>query len=117
MSIDAKDLIKVIRACNKIGVRRLKTADVEIEFGPGEAAQLSEPQGETSVPPTTEELEAAGNAALREEGLNMADEELAHMQVENPAMFEEMLINREVGAIVGNDRGDAGAESEDDIGA
>lgn len=96
MSIDANELIKLIRAAKKAGVSEMKYGELEIKFGPGEAAQSLVPAGETVEPPTDKELEQVDEASRKEEMLDQADEELAHMQVENPALFEEMLIQREL---------------------
>lgn len=106
MSLSAKDLIKVARACKKLGAKRIKTADLEIEFEPGEAALAPEPKGETVVPPTETELVAASELAAEKDLYDRADEELVHMQVEDPVQFEQMVLERQVEELVGDDGGD-----------
>jgi C4-type Zn-finger protein len=96
IDIEAKDLIKIIKACKGSGVSQLKLGEMEIRFGPGEAAKPQVPTVESVETPTDQELEEVKESVELRERLDSADEELAFMQVENPALFEELLVQREL---------------------
>lgn len=95
MSIDLKDLPKVIRACKANGVTELKIGDVEIKFAAVGSAEPEIPVLEAQRIPTPEELKAAESAALLQRNVEQNEEELAHMHIEDPSGFEQRLIERE----------------------
>lgn len=97
MTIDAKDLVKVIKACKASGVSALKLGDLELKFQTGDAEKTSVPAtGDAVETPSAEKLKAIEERSALIENAEDADEELAHMQVENPAQFEELLVQREL---------------------
>lgn len=93
MSIEAKDLSKIIRACKASGVTKLKIGDVEIEFRNDEPVKLT---GDAVLVPTADELTEAEKRALLERDIADREDNLAHMAVEDPAKLEELIIQREL---------------------
>lgn len=94
--IEAKYLAKIIKACRESQVKHLKLGDLEISFATGEAEETKVRTGDTVNPPTENELKEIERAVTDNAVLDRADEELAHMQVENPGLFEELLVQREL---------------------
>lgn len=96
VEIDTKELVKIIKACRLAGVKELKVGELELRFGTGEAAEPQVLARENVRPPTDKELKAIEARLEEKDILDRADEELAHMQVEDPLQFEELLIQREL---------------------
>lgn len=96
MSIDAKYIARIIKVCRESNVRSLRMGDLEINFVPGDAAEVKVVAGEAVKPPTLEELKEIERSVQDNSVLDRADEELAHMQVENPVLFEQLLVEREL---------------------
>lgn len=95
--IEAKDLIKLIKACKASNVSSLKLGDLELKFGPGDAAPISVPAtGDAVETPSAEQLKAIEEQVRLQNNASDADDELAHMQVENPMEFETLLAEREL---------------------
>jgi hypothetical protein len=95
VSIEAKDLVKIIKACVRANVTELKIDDVSIKFGPSEVAKPPEQKSEILVP-SQQELEAESEKALVLDNVESAEERLANLQIENPALFEQLLLEREL---------------------
>ena len=95
MSFDAKDLIRILKACREAQVTELKIGDIEVKFGPGEAAQTT-PKG-FEYPQVTElELNEATKQVNVSENLTEAEDRLDLMQIEDPALYERLIIEREL---------------------
>lgn len=91
-SLDAVELIKIIEACKVAGVSYLKHGAMEIKFQSGEAAKH-----ELSLtPPTDQELKEVETVVTRDRNFEEIEDELAVLQIENPSLFEELLVEREL---------------------
>lgn len=93
--MEAKDLAKLIHACRRAGVSELKVGDVSIKFGSGDSAILKEQKNEILVP-SSDELRLESEKALITENVENAEEQLSNMQLEDPARFEQLLVEREL---------------------
>jgi hypothetical protein len=94
--IKAKELVEVIKACKASSVSYLKLGDLELKFGPDDAAQTPIAPGETEPIPTAEELKVIEeDAAILRNGAEV-DDEVAFMQMEDPVQFEELLTSGEL---------------------
>lgn len=96
MEIDSKSLVKVIKACRASHVSYLKLGELELKFGPDEAAQTPATKSETFVVPTDAELKVLEEAAAIRQNGSDADDELAYMLLDDPVQYEELLANREL---------------------
>lgn len=95
MSIEAKDLAEIIKACKRADVAELKIGDVSIKFKTGEAVKTPESKPE-NLAPIAKEIERETEKSLLQENFDSAQEHLANLQLENPALYEELLIEREL---------------------
>lgn len=96
MTIENLNLIRVIKACKASGVSYLRLGDLELKFVTGDAERPSIPTGETVKIPSAEKLKEIEETEAIKENADEADDELAHMQVEDPLQFEELLVQREL---------------------
>lgn len=97
MSIEAKDLIKLVKACRTSGVSSLKIGDVEIKFKAGDAAELPRiAPSEVVNPPSADELKEIEKDVSERQELSDMESELDHMLLENPVLYEELLVQREL---------------------
>jgi hypothetical protein len=95
MSFDAKDLIRVLKACRQVGVTELKIGNVEVKFAPGEAVETSKRASEIAVVSETELKEAAENVNL-DNNVVEAEERLDLLQIDDPSLYERLVIEREL---------------------
>lgn len=95
MSIEAKDLAKIIKACVRANVSELKIGDIQIKFGSSEVAKPQEQKSEIQVP-SESELESESEKANLMENIESSDEQLANIHLENPALFEQLMIEKEL---------------------
>lgn len=95
-SIDFKGLGDLLKACKSAGVVELKISDtgVEVKFGSDQRTKKT-PASEIAIP-SDQEMNLAVKEALDSKTQFDADEELAHMQVDNPALYEELIVQREL---------------------
>lgn len=93
---EAKDLAIVLRACKATGVTELKIGDIEIKFGVSETRQTLERKGETYIVPSAEQLREAEELVNVQENVDSADDQLAFMHIDDPAQFEQLLIEKEL---------------------
>lgn len=107
-TISAKDLTKLIKACKLNGVSEFKCGPIEIKFGTGEAAELVS-TGETVRTPTKKELEQIQELSLLQRNADEAEDEMAFMAIENPGLFEELLVQNDLG--INEDEG----ENDDNV--
>lgn len=96
MAVEVSDLIKLIKACRASGVSNMKYGDLELKFGPGDADKISIEPSEIVKIPSAEELKVASEHAAEQENADDASEDLALMAIENPELFEELLVEREL---------------------
>ena len=95
MSFDANELIRVLKACRQVGVSELKIGDVEVKFGPGETAQAQKVEVESQTLTDTE-LEQAVNKANLSANIADAESRLNLMQIDNPALYEQLVLEQEL---------------------
>lgn len=112
MVIEGKDLIKLIKACKASGVSNLKIGDLELQFVAGEAEQTPIKTRETVKVPSAEELKDIEADSQEQMNLEDAEDELAFMAVDDPAQFEELLVQREFKDGDGNSGGNTIHELE-----
>lgn len=93
---EAKDLAIVLRACKASGVTELKIGDIEIKFGLVESRQISNRPGDTVPVPSVEQLREAEELVNIQENVDSADDQLAFMHIDDPAQFEQLLIEKEL---------------------
>lgn len=95
MSIEGKDLPRIIRACKASGVTKLKVGEIEIEFGVSQPIPV-QPTSETVLVPTAEQLKATEENSNIQENVEFVEDQLAHMAVESPELLEQLLIEKEL---------------------
>lgn len=93
---EVKPLIQLIRALKKSGVRQFKNGDLEIEFGAADTYQTEKVESDPPTIPSDAEIESARESAAIEDNAREASDELANMVVENPALYEQLLVNQEL---------------------
>lgn len=95
MSFNADELIRVIRACHKASVTELKIGNIEVKFG--EAPKLEIRQGVTVLPEIVEsELKKVQDEVNVAENLETAEDRLDLLQIEDPGLYERLVIEREL---------------------
>lgn len=95
MTISADELVRVIKACHKARVTELKIGEIEVKFGNGETP---EPKTTAVASPvvTEAELKEAQHEVLVKENLDHAEARLDLMQLEDPAQYERLILEREL---------------------
>jgi hypothetical protein len=88
---ELKNLIKVIKAVKKLGVKSLKmgTLEFEIETNP-ENLRADRPV----FKPSKKKVEAANKQNELQLEMDTANESLSTMHVEDPAAFEEAIVQQ-----------------------
>lgn len=95
MSFSADELVRVIRACHKAGVTELKIGEILVKFGNGDTPERK--TAGAAIPTVTEaELKEVQQHLLVEENLEHAEEQLSLMQLEDPAQYERLILEREL---------------------
>lgn len=92
----ADELVRILRACKSAGVSELKIGDISVKFDGGETHQRTRAKIEFK-PPTEIELKAAASDNLIRENVEDAEERLDLLQIENPALYERLMIEGELG--------------------
>lgn len=95
VSFSAKDLIRVLKACRESRVAELKIGDISVKFGNDDT---TEPVNLGTLPPKLSDDEfhkAALNNNVRE-NLTAAEDRLALLQIDNPAEYERLVLEREL---------------------
>ena len=95
MSFDAKDLVRVLKACRQAGVTELKIGDIAVKFGASEIPQTEKVRIEHQ-PLTESELETAVKKANISDNVADAEDRLDFMQIDNPSLYEQLVIEREL---------------------
>jgi hypothetical protein len=95
MSFDAGDLIRVLKACQKAGVVELKIGDIEVKFLAGETPKISKAKRDGVVVSESELEEIAENVKIGE-NLAEAEERLDLLQIDDPSLYERLVIEREL---------------------
>lgn len=90
----AKEYIKVIKACRSLGVEKFRSKGLEIQFFPGGAVKLEVKTGDAAKPPTDRELKDIEGIVQDDQIRSETENEIEHMAVENPALFEQLLVER-----------------------
>lgn len=90
--IDAKDLIKLINACKRARVAELKVGEVHVKFVAGDAEQTTEKSVESNFSISAQEVKVQEETTLVQQNVEAIEDRLAHMAVENPVEFEDLLI-------------------------
>lgn len=97
MSVDLKELSKLLKSCKANGVTELKIGRIEIKFAQADATQIPvEQRIEIPVPPTGEQLIEAQETAAVQQNLRDAQDELAQMAIDDPATYEQLVIENEL---------------------
>lgn len=96
MNISAKDLIRVLKACKDAQVSELKIGEVEVKFGPGEAAKQQAVKRIETPAVTEGELKESQNLANVGDNLRDAEERMALLQIGDPAQYEQLLLEGEL---------------------
>jgi hypothetical protein len=92
----AEELVRILKACKSAGVTELKIGDISVQFCRVEDRQTKRVESEIH-PPTEAELKEAASDTLVRENLESAEDRLDLLQIENPALYERMLIEGELG--------------------
>lgn len=95
MSYDAKDLIRVLTACRKTGVTELKIGDIQVKFGAGEADRIEKEKTEVFTLTDGEFQEAEKEVNINENVVE-AEDRLELLQIDDPALYERLVIEREL---------------------
>lgn len=94
--ISVKDLTKILKSCKELGVSELKFGNLSVVFG-----EKTMPQPLTSSVRQTKAAEiqtqVVEKEALQQLSKELDEEELSVMSIENPEMFEQLLIEKELG--------------------
>jgi hypothetical protein len=94
-NLSLKDLLKLLEKCKQNGVSEIKFGALSVVFG----------EKTTSLPLTPSSRQTKANEIqtqeVEQEALQMAskeldDDELETMSLENPQMFEQLLIEKEL---------------------
>lgn len=96
MSFSAEELIKVLKACKSARVTELKVGDIEVKLHGIENPGSGKMTDSSVTIPTDSELEDAHSEAELHKDASDADEQLAFMQIEEPAEYERLLVEREL---------------------
>lgn len=92
----AEDLVRILKACKSAGVTELKIGDISVQFGRVEDRQTQRATSEIQ-PPTDTELKDAASDTLVRENVETAEDRLDLLQIENPALYERLVIEGELG--------------------
>jgi hypothetical protein len=95
MSFDARDLIRILKACKQAQVTELKIGDIEVKFGPGEAAELKTTRTEPPVVTETELKETESETRIVDSFVD-AEDRLDLLQIDDPALYERLILEREL---------------------
>lgn len=92
----AEELVRILRACKSAQVTELKIGGIEVKFEHGETARTI--GAKSDIKPLPEkEFKAAASENLIRENVESAEDKLSLMQIEDPALYEQLLIEGELG--------------------
>lgn len=87
------NIAKIIEACGNHNVKKITFDGVEIEFF-GASSQYDVFEEAEKYPTIIQDFESDDIQTFeKEDETRLTDEEFAHLMVEDPAKFEEMLAN------------------------
>ena len=92
----AEELVRILRACRSARVTDLKIGSIEVKFEHGETVQTIGEKSEVKPLPD-KEFKAAVSENLIRENVESAEDQLSLMQIENPALYEQLVIEGELG--------------------
>jgi len=96
VSFSADELIKVLKACKSAKITELKIGDILVKRESDETpAPGKVVAGAIKVPSDSELEDAQKDAEVRKE-LEESDDQLAFMQIEDPAEYERRLVEGEL---------------------
>lgn len=96
MSIEAKDLIDLINACCKHDrTFEVKFKGVSLKIGSGEKEQVLEQKSEIQVQDVAA-IQVESERARVQENVEAIEDRLANILIENPALYEQLEIEREL---------------------
>jgi len=95
--MDAKEISRIVKACRKYGVRRIKIGDLELEFlTEDQLAELPEPrQTSRDHRAPLSKVEAISEEGKDSDAQNMRDDEAQNLLIEDPERYEDMVANGE----------------------
>lgn len=95
-NFSAEELVRILRACRSARVSELKIGSIEVKFESGETLQISGEKSEVKPLPD-KEFKAAVSDNLVRENVESAEDKLSLMQIEDPALYEQLVIEGELG--------------------
>ena len=101
MTIDFKDLPKVLRACRDARVFRLKAGNLEIEFTSDAVINQVKVNEQTIAPISLTSLEDAKKETDLRANLSAIDDNLDNLHISDPELFEQLQLDKELGPISG----------------
>lgn len=90
-----KELIKLVRACRASGVSELNFGDIHLVLHEKTRTHSTSPVIQTKEADQAKVEEISETDRLKSE-VEMREEQLAYMQIENPARYEQLLIERDL---------------------
>lgn len=93
MTIESKELVKIIEACGKNGVSHFKAGEVEIQFNG--FVKHSEKDYPTSVEPVSQIVNVDPNFELQQNSEVEADD-TENLMITDPAAYEAALFKDEL---------------------
>lgn len=93
MTIESKDLVKIIETCAKSGVSHFRSGDIEIQFNG--FVKHSEKDYPTKVEPIFQNVAVDPNFELQEKSEIEADD-TENLMITDPAAYEEALFRDEL---------------------
>lgn len=95
--IDFAKLAELIKACKSANVTDLKIGSIEVKFAERNVRIKRINQIESEIPiPTAEQLETATRDSEIGDQLADAEDQMDLMPIENPVLFEQLLVEREL---------------------
>lgn len=95
MSVNLKELAKFIKICRISQVTEVKIGEIEIKFQSRETPEAKELVSEIPIPSDHDLKEAQSNSVVQQ-NVESAEDRMDHMHVEDPVMFERLLVEREL---------------------
>jgi hypothetical protein len=98
-AVDFEKLAKLLKACKASGVSDLKIGSIEIKFRLSDIKHKPKQVIEMDVPiPTAEMLKEVQESANIQANLESADDQMDFMQIEDPSLYERLIVERELEA-------------------
>jgi len=94
---DSLDIVKIIKACRKNGVKELSIGDVKLVFSDSKAIEHKKPAGDTEISPVSPGLaQEVEQEAIKEAEVRLKNEEITNMLIENPFEMEQLIASGEL---------------------